>query len=481
MKNSDDGMIRKMKPRWLKRLLIGLGVVVLFPIVLVLLFALTAPLWQRKWIEPVPGVRLDPSRPMLLEKDVDPDSAFGLLRRACALEAKIKKPDDFKKESQRIAFEPWSDEAFPATSKMLAESREALALVRRAIESPNQQVPAWTSPNDDMSYLTQVIDFARIYRAGAAERMASGDRTGALGELSDAMRMSDILSRGGTLLQRLVEITCEKLACQSMRRIALETDVPAEAARTLIDALLSIDKNCEPFAEAFRQETPGMKAAVEMCYDPSHSNWQALIDMGVRQESDRLFCWSARHAGWIVGSTPDETLKNIRARYSHLIQLAARPYDAEQTRHVDSLVTPPENGWFWFTVRDPYGLYLETRDLVNLADLTTKHLSRILDLRATATVLAIRQFQQAEKHPPNTLEELVPRWLPAVPRDPFDDKPLRYRVNTADGTWIVYSVGPDQKDDGGFQPEKRPTSYKTPGDLIYPSTEVEDERAKLKK
>ena len=42
-----------MKKRWLKRLLLCIGVLVLVPIVLVLLFALTAPLWQRKWIEPV--------------------------------------------------------------------------------------------------------------------------------------------------------------------------------------------------------------------------------------------------------------------------------------------------------------------------------------------------------------------------------------------------------------------------------------------
>ena len=37
---------------------------------------------RKPWIEPIPGVRLEPTRPILLEKDVKPDSAFDLLRRA---------------------------------------------------------------------------------------------------------------------------------------------------------------------------------------------------------------------------------------------------------------------------------------------------------------------------------------------------------------------------------------------------------------
>jgi hypothetical protein len=48
---------------------------------------------------------------------------------------------------------------------------------------------------------------------------------------------------------------------------------------------------------------------------------------------------------------------------------------------------------------------------------------------------------------PNTLEETVPAYMPAVPEDPFTGRPLKYLV---DGTrFVVYSPGPDGKDDGG--------------------------------
>jgi hypothetical protein len=48
---------------------------------------------------------------------------------------------------------------------------------------------------------------------------------------------------------------------------------------------------------------------------------------------------------------------------------------------------------------------------------------------------------------PKRLDDLVPAFLPKVPLDPQDGKPMRYR-KWADGV-VVYSVGEDRADDGG--------------------------------
>jgi len=45
------------------------------------------------------------------------------------------------------------------------------------------------------------------------------------------------------------------------------------------------------------------------------------------------------------------------------------------------------------------------------------------------------------------LSELSPSQLPAVPTDPFDGQPLRYR-KVGEG-YLLYSVGADLKDDAG--------------------------------
>src|ERR1022692_2022231 len=43
---------------------------------------------------------------------------------------------------------------------------------------------------------------------------------------------------------------------------------------------------------------------------------------------------------------------------------------------------------------------------------------------------------------------LAPEFFPAVPIDPYDGKSLRYHPND-DGTYLLYSVGEDGRDDGG--------------------------------
>src|SRR5262249_32407397 len=68
--------------------------------------------------------------------------------------------------------------------------------------------------------------------------------------------------------------------------------------------------------------------------------------------------------------------------------------------------------------------------------------------RITELRLAIRAYQQAHGVLPSSLNALVPEYLPAVPQDPFAPQPMVYRRKA--GRAMVYSRGPDGKDDGGI-------------------------------
>jgi hypothetical protein len=68
--------------------------------------------------------------------------------------------------------------------------------------------------------------------------------------------------------------------------------------------------------------------------------------------------------------------------------------------------------------------------------------------RMTVTAIALERYKlRSGTYPPN-LEALIPGFLPAVPIDLMSAKPLCYRLN-ADGTFKLYSVGEDARDDGG--------------------------------
>jgi hypothetical protein len=68
--------------------------------------------------------------------------------------------------------------------------------------------------------------------------------------------------------------------------------------------------------------------------------------------------------------------------------------------------------------------------------------------QATVTAVALKRYQLNHGNYPVDLNSLVPEFLPAVPLDPVDGQPLRYRPS-ADGTFLLYSVGENGKDDGG--------------------------------
>jgi hypothetical protein len=81
----------------------------------------------------------------------------------------------------------------------------------------------------------------------------------------------------------------------------------------------------------------------------------------------------------------------------------------------------------------------------------------------TATACALQRYRLQHGAWPERLEQLTPQFLPGIPRDNFDGNPLRYRRN-ADGTFLLYSVGEDCRDDAG---DPTPVNPKTNPQLLY--------------
>jgi hypothetical protein len=74
--------------------------------------------------------------------------------------------------------------------------------------------------------------------------------------------------------------------------------------------------------------------------------------------------------------------------------------------------------------------------------------SRILAAREILlTAIACQRYELKTGRPASQLGDLVPDFLPTIPRDPFDGRPLRFRLS--DNTIVIYSVGKNGKDDGG--------------------------------
>lgn len=75
----------------------------------------------------------------------------------------------------------------------------------------------------------------------------------------------------------------------------------------------------------------------------------------------------------------------------------------------------------------------------------------LVDEALVACALERHRLSTAEY--PETLEKLVPKFIAKLPHDIITGDPLKYR-RTADGGFVLYSVGWNQQDDGGEYPSK---------------------------
>lgn len=87
------------------------------------------------------------------------------------------------------------------------------------------------------------------------------------------------------------------------------------------------------------------------------------------------------------------------------------------------------------------------------------------ELRIAKTALAVERYRVQYAKPPTALQDLVPAFIDAVPIDPFDGQPLRYRV--AGNNYRIYSIANNKKDDGGEEPQKGQKRKHGEGDYVF--------------
>jgi hypothetical protein len=99
---------------------------------------------------------------------------------------------------------------------------------------------------------------------------------------------------------------------------------------------------------------------------------------------------------------------------------------------------------------------------------------KVANVRCMLALMAVERCRRERGAWPKTLAELTPKLLKAVPLDPYDGKPLRFKA--VPGGVIVYSIGPDRTDNGGKIDRAKPTAAGT--DIGYQLWDVPRRRQK---
>ena len=94
----------------------------------------------------------------------------------------------------------------------------------------------------------------------------------------------------------------------------------------------------------------------------------------------------------------------------------------------------------------------------------------------TLSAFALKRCQLRRGNYPPELAALVPEFIPSVPRDPVNGKPLRYQL--AGKTYLLYSIGDDGVDNGGDPlppPPSESLAWLDGRDYVWPSPATDQE------
>ena len=86
-------------------------------------------------------------------------------------------------------------------------------------------------------------------------------------------------------------------------------------------------------------------------------------------------------------------------------------------------------------------------------------------LCAARAAVDVERYRSAHGTLPESLDALVPELAEAVPKDPFDGGPLRYRL--LDPGYVVYSIGPNLADDEAKTEYGSRTAAMRNGDVAF--------------
>ncbi len=392
------------------------------------------------WPKLLPEVSLDPWRPILRADQVTPDNACYYIRQL-ANYSSLPRMAQATDEYLRFGAIGWSAKAYPQLEEIVASNSERIALCLKAADVTNCQMVSSTSYTCGLPHVEVILNTSRAMCFAAEEQSGIGEWNQAEALYRSLLIINDDLTRGGTIIEFLVDYAGTALACRSIRRSVSSFNAPPSFVKAMNDTLLNVDANLEPLAESLRYERLGAVREFEAFCHGGAEDYLKLVD-----DSDptmRFIVLLARLRGLFR-----DTQRDLDAVYSHIIKIASEPYDGGKS--FDSLARIYEEPtWIekvGFHFNDPIGRYLVIIVLPAMNSLVARDLVHKANLRGTALYVAVQAYRQDhDNRPPPDLEVLAPHYISSIPNDPFNGRSFSYR--TTNTSWVVYSVGPNLIDD----------------------------------
>jgi hypothetical protein len=346
----------------------------------------------------------------------------------------------------------------------LKRQAPALALLHEAADKPGCYFERdYGRPSFSMLLpeLQKIREAARLLAFDARAKAATGEVRAALGDCRVMLAMAEHASSDPNLIALLVAAAIDRMTMQTLEAVLASTPPAADDLKAVF-----LDGNFSyhlAFRRALRMEEAfGLAAFYDLTVEKIPFSELGLAPPEQSSSSPAILGCAPLYR-WFWLATDQELYRRQMKQWQ---QWASRPYweskaywdewDALAKLLDDRLNCESKADWDRCegSIRDGAGVL--TRQLLGApcrGAETTAQADARRDLMRLG--LATYRFQASHGRLPAKPDELVPEFIPAVPQDPFDGKPLRMK-KTARGL-VLYSIGPDMTDNGGapFDPATR--------------------------
>jgi hypothetical protein len=367
----------------------------------------------------------------------------------------------------RAARRPWKVEDFPSVAAWLKLNEKPLGLVVEATKRPEYYNPLVTRPGKNgepgwligalMPTVAKCRDVAGALAARAMLRVGEGKFDEAWADLLACHRLGRLVSRGGTLIEWLTGVALQEIAAAADLAYLDAAKLTAEQARARLNDIQGLPpfrpvadivdhgERCVGLNTLQMIRRSGRADLLGGAEEASPEDVKALESLDWA-EMDRVF------DGWYDREVRVMRVPDRAAREAGFDRL-----DQDRKAAVKASQQPLKPGPLAKLLGAP-GVNAKTvsravgEALFGTLSPAVRRVGGSSDRAEQAgqnlrVAFALAAYLADEGRYPAKLADLAPKHLPEVPDDLFAGKPLVYRPG--EKGYLLYSVGPNGKDDGG--------------------------------
>jgi len=390
------------------------------------------------------------------ELSIPADNGFDTYERALAARSEPDDPEDVCQGWLKAASE--HDRATLASGEsavrdVVRRNEPALRLLHEAADkeylSPIRPGPEALYPS-----LAKDRSLARLAIGAAVLAHQDGDDKRALGLVEDGYALGVNVPHGGCLIESLVGIAAVAIAARTSTDIMLDGTASPGVLKQHAVRVRELRGRVYPFSGTLGVEWLGTRAVLDMVRRGGPQTLSALTSASGDEDAEDVEQVGRNIAWSVAGMSIDATEEWMEDRYARMIEAAEKPFGDTSLDDLNARTTHDIAAR-----RDVLaGIVMPVS-----AKAHGKYLQSWAVLMADETIACLQAYRKEKGHYPESLDALVPGYMPELPIDPWTGKPMLYKV-TDDG-YLLYACGPDREDDGGVCTEN---DRMTPDQVFVP-------------